>query len=175
VIRRLVFSLASALLLWGCSEADPHAGHSWPSPSPALWQVTTDEGKVGWLFGTVHALPDGIDWKTEAVDQAFTQAELLVVEIADLRNVDASTAAFDQLAYSSGLPPLLQRVPEDERPAVEALLERAGASERDFARMESWAVSIVLSGAIRVGDTSNGVDRTLLATGNDVFTLLAPV
>ncbi len=165
MIRRLAFGLASALLLWGCSEADPHAGHAWPSPSPALWQVTTGDGNVGWLFGTVHALPDGVDWQTEAVDEAFSEADLLVVEIADLRNVDASAAAFDQLAYTSGLPPLLQRVSAQERPAVEALLDRAGASERDFAHMESWAASIVLSGAIRVGDTANGVDRTLLATG----------
>ncbi len=157
--------LAGALLLWGCSEPDPYADHSWPPPSPALWQVTTDDGNVGWLFGTVHALPDGVEWQSEAVDEAFAESELLVVEIANLRDTDAAATDFNRLAYSTDQLPLLQRVDPAERPALEELLDKAAANERDFHLMENWATAMILSAAVRVGKPANGVDRTLLASG----------
>jgi uncharacterized protein YbaP (TraB family) len=165
VIRRIATGLVGVLLLWGCSEPDPYADHVWPSASPALWQVTTDRGEVGWLFGTVHALPDDVEWRSEAVEQAFAESELLVVEIANLRDTDAAAADFNQLAYSSGQPPLLQRIDDEERPALEALIDKAGASERDFHLMENWAAAMILSAAVRAGDPANGVDRALLASG----------
>ena len=75
MIARLL-ALAGALALAGCGAPE----REWPAPSPALWEVTGADGARGWLFGTIHALPDGVEWRTPALDEALTQAATLVVD-----------------------------------------------------------------------------------------------
>ena len=154
--------LAGALWLASCGAPNPAADRDWPAPSPALWEVTAPDGDKAWLFGTVHALPDDVAWRTPAFDTAFADAGLLVVEIAELGDTAQSFPIFQRLAYSDGLPPLTRRVTGPDRATVEALLELTGASESDYAEMESWAAAMVLAGGVRLGDPENGVDRALL-------------
>src|SRR5689334_3878049 len=49
---------------------------------PALWKVTQGETTI-WLFGTIHALPPGIDWFGGPVRAAFDGSQELVTEITD--------------------------------------------------------------------------------------------
>ncbi len=46
---------------------------------PAIWRLA-DEDTTIYVFGTVHVLPDGIDWRTEKFDAAFGAADTLVLE-----------------------------------------------------------------------------------------------
>lgn len=163
-------ALVAAMGLAGCGgpgEQQP----DWPDPSPALWQVTGPEGQQAWLFGTVHALPEGLEWQTDAVDQAFDAAGVLVVEIADLGDNARAFPIFERFAYSSGLPPLTRRVTGEEREAVRALLRQAGRGEGEFVAMESWAAALVLAGGVRYGDPELGVDRVLLSRGKQAIAL----
>lgn len=163
MIRHLATLLAGALWLSGCSAPDPLADHDWPDAAPALWEVTSPAGETGWLFGTVHALPDGLDWQSPAVDAAVAQSDLLLVEIADLGNNPSSAGIFDTLSSSPDLPPLLDRVGDADRPSLQRLLDLAGSDENDFDRTETWAAALILSGAMRSGDPANGVDRALIS------------
>jgi len=166
VIRHLAILFLGALWLTGCSAPDPLAEHEWPQALPALWEVEDQEsGHKAWLFGTVHALPDGLNWQTEAVDSALASAGLLVVEIAGLGDSSRAASEFEARAYSDTLPPLLDRVPAEDRPLVADLLARAGESEASFGRTESWAAAMILSGEIRSGNVAYGVDRALIARG----------
>lgn len=149
--------LALALAACGSPARD------WPAPSPALWEVTGPGGAHGWLFGTIHSLPDGAKWRTKAVDDALTRSGVLVVEIADLDDTAAAKRAFDRLAATRGLPPLSQRVPARDRPALAAFLDRAGMADGDFPDTETWAAAIVLANKVQQHDPSTGVDRALIA------------
>src|SRR5690606_4835297 len=166
VIRRLL-ALAGALWLAACGEAEPE----WPAPSPALWEISGDEGPQGWLFGTIHALPDGVEWRTSPLETAIGEADLLVVEIAGLGDREAAARAFSAVSRSPGLPPLLQRVSPGERAVLAAALDRAGLDEGDLASVESWAAALTIANATRVGEAANGVDRALLAEGLPVVAL----
>ena len=162
MIARLLLGVALALGLAAC-QAEP--AHDWPDPSPALWRVTAPDGQQGWLFGTVHALPDGAEWQTALSEEALGQAGLLVVEIAALGQDQAGAEAFASLSQSPGLPPLLERVGAQDRALVAGLLEASGQDESTFAEVETWAAAIMLSGSERLGDPENGVDRALLDRG----------
>lgn len=155
----LMLALVSALALAGCGEP----ARDWPDPRPALWEVTGPGGARGWLFGTIHSLPDGARWRTEAVDRALAGSGVLVVEIADLGDAQAARKAFDRLATTPGLPPLSQRVPAADRPVLAAFLDRAGLADDSFPHTETWAAAIVLANRVRRRDPASGVDRALLA------------
>ena len=167
MIRR-VFALAATLLLASCGGEPAREA---PEPSPALWEVTGADGEKGWLFGTVHALPDGIEWRTPLLTSTLEQAGVLVVEVANMGDADSAQQAFAALASSRNLPPLLSRVPAADRPALAAALERADMTERQFASTESWAAALLIANAQRTGEADNGVDRTLLAQGLPAISL----
>lgn len=120
-----------------------------------------------WLFGTIHALPDGVSWRSDALEDALARSDLLLVEIADL-NTAQLQATFKELSNTPGQAPLSQRVDSAGRPALLALMDNAGMDNGDFAAVETWAAALMLAGAVRDSDTANGVDRALIDGADDV-------
>jgi uncharacterized protein YbaP (TraB family) len=143
----------------------------WPEASPALWEVTAANGNKAWLFGTVHALPDGVNWQSEAVYNALSQADLLVVEIDNLEDQNAAQAAFRHRAFTDDLPPILQRVDHDDRAKLIALLEQADMGTHRFVGMENWAAALTLASAVNPSNSENGVDRALMSRGWPTYAL----
>ena len=122
-LRPLLTAFCLLAGLSACEAPDPLAGHDWPEPAPALWEVTAPDGGQGWLFGTIHSLPDGVEWRTETIEQTLSEADLLVVEVAELADASASAEAFAEISRSPGLPPLAERFATDRKETVEALME----------------------------------------------------
>lgn len=166
MIRKLA---APAALAWLAACGEP--AHDWPDPSPALWEVSGPAGEQGWLFGTIHALPDGVAWRTPTIDAVLDQASVLVVEVSNLGDAEAASQAFTAFAAGRELPPLLERVPAEDRPALAAALERADLEPMELAATESWAAALLIANGLRSGETGNGVDRALLSRGFEVIAL----
>ena len=166
MIHRIV-TLAAALWLASCGEP----ARDWPEPSPALWEVSGRNGEKAWLFGTIHALPDDVEWRTPELERAFDNSDLLMVEIGNLDNSSAAAKAFNTFAETHGLPALSSRVAPADRPALLALMERAGMDDADFWDTETWAAALLLANGVRENDTGNGVDRDLLDDGKPVEAL----
>ena len=160
-------ALMAALLLAGCGEPAPDA----PAPAPAMWEVTRADGQKAWLFGTVHALPDGLAWRTPLLSSVLEETDLLVVEVSDLGNSNLAEQAFTALATTPGMPPLLSRVPAADRANLAAALERVDMDEAQFASTETWAAALIIANAERTGEVANGVDRALLSHGLRVSAL----
>lgn len=165
IAARLALLLAGVLWLAGCgANADrAETTRDWPPASPAIWQVRSDAGRTAWLFGTVHALPRGLEWRTAAMDQALDQADLLVVEIAELAQDERGRATFEAMTRTPGQPPLSARLPASDRPALLALLDRTGMGDDDFATIKTWGAALMLASALREHDPSRGADRALIA------------
>jgi uncharacterized protein YbaP (TraB family) len=167
VIARLLLALALAAMVAACGGP----AEDWPAPSPALWEISGPDGEAGWLFGTIHSLPKGVEWRTPAVEAALERADVLVVEVANLADGKSGSRAFAAVSTSPGLPPLLQRVAPADRPALSEALKRAGMKEVDFGTTESWAAALVIANLTGSGDSANGVDRALLRQGLPVIGL----
>ena len=154
------FILIALLALAACQPARE------PEHRPALWQVSGPGGEAGYLFGTVHALPDGLAWKTAAIDKAIVQSGMLVLEIIDPADETAAREAFVRLGTAPGQPPLDQRVDPAQRAALKAALARTRLQPAQFATLEDWAAALTLSFALEANDgydPDNGADRALLA------------
>ena len=158
---KLRFSVAIVILaLAACNPAPVEQKH------PALWQVTGPGGETGYIFGTVHALPDGLAWKTPAIDRAIAGSSVLVLEIVDPADETAARAAFVRLGTTPGQPPLEQRVDPAQREALQAAMAKTRLQPAQFATLEDWAAALTLSFALEARDgydPDNGADRALLA------------
>ncbi|MET0249645.1 MAG: TraB/GumN family protein [Sphingobium sp.] len=162
-MTRLCGLLALALL--GACGSDPVAPPQTTKEGPALWQVKRGDLN-GWLFGTIHVLPPKMNWRSERIDAAMTQADTLVLEAADLQDEDKTLATFEEMARSPGLPPIEARVPAAEKPALEKLLSESGTGAQAYAGYESWAAAMLLSAATQAKlgiSATDGVEPVLIA------------
>lgn len=168
-LGRLAAGLA-AFGLAGCATADAPAGAAATTSAasnagvarPALWQVS-DEDTTIYLFGTIHTLPAGTQWRSAALDRAIGSSDELVTEIV-LDNPAAAAQAMAQVGFGQNLPPLLQRVPEDKRAALRAAIEASGVPAAAFDRMDTWAAALTITSLsfMRAGlDPQLGVEQVL--------------
>ncbi|TRD09898.1 TraB/GumN family protein [Erythrobacter insulae] len=155
-------TLLGALAIAGCSEA-PFKGEPQPAPNPLLYEITNSNGDVeGWMLGTIHALPDDVEWRTKEIDNIISQADLAVVEVANLDDSDAVAATFARLAASPGHPELTQRVDDELRLPLYELIAISDYSDHDFSSTETWAAALMLARTQATGNPQNGVDRAII-------------
>lgn len=159
--RVVAEALAALALLGGCAKQPPAAKGD--EPRPALWEVRSAAGEVeGWLFGTVHALPQQMAWRSATLEKVIADADLLVVEVANLDDGKAMADVFSRLAYNRQLPPLRERISPALRDEYDSLL--TGQSDRVFQldRMETWAAALALAQLAQDGEESSGADLALI-------------
>ncbi|WP_191229031.1 TraB/GumN family protein [Aurantiacibacter xanthus] len=170
MIRALLAVLLLAFGLAACDVLQSEPAQIAPGdPAPALWEVTASEGQKAWLFGTIHALPDGARWHSAALDNAFDEADVLVVEIADLGDAGQAAEAFGKLAYTPRLGPFRAR--QDR-----AFNQRLDAKIGDTAAIlppdiEDWAAALRIASVSAEDMGENGVDRALMAGNKPVVGL----
>lgn len=111
---------------------------------PAMWRLYDHDTSI-YLFGTVHLLPPGTDWRTPALDEATGEAGTLVVEtIIDEKNPQAFAAELARLSIRPGQPPIIERVPPEKRDALRNVIAKSGIPEAALNNMETWAAAFAL-------------------------------
>ncbi len=153
---RGLFALLLVLIMAACARP--------AEVRPALWQVDGPQGEKAWLFGTIHALPEPVDWRSPRVEAAMAGADRLVMEIAAIENQAAISDEFARLDATPGLPPLAQRLPAADRPRLAALVKREGIDAQRLDRSESWAAALILAQVQQArsgSDSANGIDRAV--------------
>jgi len=120
-----------------------------PAPAtakPALWKIA-DKDTTIYLFGTIHLLPKGTEWRTAKFNQATASSSSLVVEtVIDEANPQAAVMTMMKLAISPNLPPILNRVSPDKRAALAAVIARSGMPVVVLDKLETWAAGMILIG-----------------------------
>lgn len=159
----LALAFAAALALSACSRGDPDEEVDWPPPDPLIYEIANADGEVeGWLLGTIHALPDGLEWRTDTITSVADEADLLMVEVAELNDSGMLAATFSSLATTPGLGPLEPRIDPALHETLETMLDRSAYSRADFTDTEDWAAAIMLARVDAAGDPRNGVDKALI-------------
>jgi len=129
---------------------------------PALWKLSDADTTI-YLFGTIHALPKGIEWLTGPVDTALKGSQVLVTEIpetppATLQSIVMKTAL---LPEGQNLRKLLGPVGGKK---LESALGDAGLPIEAFDQFEPWyaAVAMATLPLVKAGYSSeDGVEMQL--------------
>jgi uncharacterized protein YbaP (TraB family) len=140
VIRAFLLLLAMLLAVpaaaqQGRAQAPP------PQPlTPLMWELRKGDARVT-LFGTVHALPRGVNWFRPHVVEALDAADALVLET---RVPDGPTMAPEMLRLAR-LPeprPVLERVPPEWQARLNAELMRLKPMPLEW--MKTWFIAVTL-------------------------------
>ena len=115
-----------------------------PLPAaPALWKIA-DEDTTIYLFGTIHVLPQGIDWFDGKVAEAFAQSGSLVTEVAG-----QDDAAMQGLVIKLAMLPegasLRDQLSAEQRGQYEAALTAFKLPPAMLDRFEPWYTAVALS------------------------------
>ena len=131
---------------------------------PALWKVA-DEDTTIYLFGTIHALPGGIDWLHGNVAQAIDRSQELVTEITDGSSPELQARVMGKAMLTPGKS-LRDLLNEGERKRYEAAIKTLGLPESTFDAFKPWyaAVGLATLPLVRSGySAENGVEEALEA------------
>jgi uncharacterized protein len=146
MLGKMMRRLAAAFGLAAIGLASVPQAAEAKAAKPALWAVSDSDTTV-YLFGTIHLLPEGYQWRTPQFDRAVAGSQQLVVEtIVDESNPHEMLGALASLAFSPNLPPIAERVPPAKRAALEAAIKKSGLPHATFDRMETWAAAFMLLG-----------------------------
>ncbi|MBU6207125.1 MAG: TraB/GumN family protein, partial [Alphaproteobacteria bacterium] len=130
---------------------------------PGLWKAQGRAGTI-YLFGTVHVLPQGLQWHTPALEQAEQASSNLYLEVGNLDDQAAMLKAFNAVGYGTNLPDIVDRVRPAKRAALAALLAKYHVNAAGLKPFKTWAVVISLSGLVLKDgqyDAENGVEHGL--------------
>lgn len=128
--------LASPLAL----AADAERGEA---VRPAFWKVA-DKDTTIWLFGTIHVLPQPVDWYKGRIARAFDTARELVTEIPIDDTPEAQGAILRMSERTDGRS-LRDTLPPDQRAAYEAALAGIGMPPQAFDANDTWFAALMLT------------------------------
>jgi len=141
-----VGAVVAAFGLAGCATGDggtaPGAALTAAEARPALWQVS-DEDTTVYLFGTIHTLPPGTQWRSARLNEAMAASGELVTEVV-VEDPMVPVQAMMRLGRGQNLPPILERVPEERRAALRAAIEASGLPMAHYDALDTWAASLTL-------------------------------
>lgn len=158
MLRRLLIYWLAALLLAGCS------GSVQQDAEPAVWAVRAD-GTTIYLTGTVHLLPDGVNWRNGAIVGAIDDADELVTELAPDQLARVGKVA-DRYTYGDGMVQPRDRFDLDLRDDYVALEGNEIPIVAAMAAIDDWALALMLArvSADKAGmRAANGMDSALIA------------
>lgn len=129
---------------------------------PALWKVADADTTI-WLFGTIHALPEGVDWFDGPVRAAFEGSQELVTEITDTDPLEMQRLILTHATLPKGQSLRAMLSPE-VKASYEKQLGELGLPAQAFDGYEPWYAAVALSTLplARQGyDPRHGVEQAL--------------
>ncbi len=145
VASGIALALASPALAQTEAATEATAPAVEASGHPALWKVA-DEDTTIYLFGTVHLLPDGVNWYSGDVKTALSTADELVTEIdmspEAMAGMQSMVMKMAMLPEGTTLRSLMN---EEQRATYEAGLARFGLPAAALDPFEPWMAALQLA------------------------------
>jgi uncharacterized protein YbaP (TraB family) len=136
---------AAAMALAACGQdgAGPETG---PAATPALWRVTDADTTV-YLFGSIHMLPPGTNWRSGAVDRALAEVPVVYFEADVLGDPVGMMSLVERIGRLPKSQTLSTQLSPEQSLVLGAVAARLGLSRAALDTMQPWYASVVISDA----------------------------
>lgn len=155
---RIFFAFWAALLLGAVALAGP--------AHPPLWQVEGEKGGSVTLIGSVHLLPQNLDWQSPEIRAAMAAADVVVAEVP----VDEKmTALITEAVQKRGALPvgesLRTHLTMQGNRELDRQIKALGWQSDDVLTRRPWVVALMLDmeQMRAAGQTQPGPDVTLIS------------
>ncbi|MBX7481321.1 TraB/GumN family protein [Qipengyuania qiaonensis] len=129
----------------GVATTAAQAGKPAGTSGPGLWKVA-DEDTTIYLFGTVHALPESVEWYEGEIETALATSQELVTEIPGEATGDPAS---QQMVITKAMLPvdksLRDMLADPQRASYEGALNKLGMPPASFDRFEPWFAGMTLA------------------------------
>ncbi len=142
--RPALLALLAAILLLTCAAFIWMRHSASVDARPALWQIEK-QGRRGWLFGTIHAVPHDARWLSPAIARATDEADWLWLEVTGLETERRDPAIFNRLGQGTGLPPVAARLPAETRARLHTLIQQDPFFAHGLDGYKSWAAALLVN------------------------------
>ena len=150
-IRPVFRLLAPAALFFLCLAATARS-------EPAIWTVRDHDTTIH-LFGTLHLLPEGLEWMSDDIRQKLGRTQRIYMELSpDEITPEKSMAALNEFGLLPAGTTLAARLSEPVHGKLQRYLEAEGMHKAMYDQMRPWLVAITIS--LREFD-KQGLDETL--------------
>jgi uncharacterized protein len=133
---------------------------------PPMWVVHGPRGVVV-LFGSIHLLPPGLDWRPPALEDAVAKARELWFELPITADTDNQASA---LSLTRGRLPqgatLISMLTPDQADRLQRAAVKVHCSPEALAQMQPWLAEVTLSvaeDALSGASAFNGVEEQIQA------------
>jgi len=165
----------SALAIFGFAAAPLSA-----SAQPAMWTLNDADTTIH-IFGTIHALPEDLEWRTDAFDTAFESADTFCVETdVEEKIFEVMDLTFDEGMFT-GDERLSDHLTDQETEELHEIAEAVGIVPISVELMKPWHAMLNISSAVGVMvglDEDSGVEFVLLpearASGKTICEMESP-
>lgn len=173
-IRRYIGAVCAAALLSSCSQGasvdERVADARKRNDGPAIWKITDPDSTL-YLFGTVHLLPDGVDWQRNDMRAAFDEVGTVYFETPDdaKANLEATMLQQQYGLYDSG-EYLTDYLDNSALNALTAAIHNVKLRPEVIASFKPWLAADILSlaAAEEAGfKAENSADTVLRARAED--------
>ena len=159
-----VAALTGAVFMAACSGAKESSTQSELPPQPPMWVVSDADSEIT-LYPTIHILPDGVSWKSEAMTKRLANAEEVWFEIIPGSETDpALQLAAVQLGMAPGSS-LASQLTDEEVEKLKKAIAPLGVPFEAIDIMKPWMASnLVAVGALsEIGfNPEAGVEKQLV-------------
>jgi uncharacterized protein YbaP (TraB family) len=155
-MKNFAFALLTAALFAGCAPSDGQRTANEAvaqrvneararNDGPAIW-VAKDFDSTLYLFGTVHLLPDDLDWQRQDMRDAFAEAGTVFFEVDSRpeRQVDAAVLT-TELGLRSDGSRLSDQLDNFQRNVMEAAANNGDLTIAALEGMQPWLASEYLT------------------------------
>lgn len=165
--RAAAAALIGALAAPAALAEAPAATPVTEAGSPAIWTIEKPNGATITMFGSVHLLPQGQTWRTQALTDAFTKADVVVLEtpIAEMESPELMAYLQQNMMNPPGTT-LSTLLTADEKKTVETASAAVGLPFAMLEPMRPWmaALQMTVAFAMKQGfDPNAGVDKLIEA------------
>lgn len=146
MLKRLALLLLGLAGLGAATVAAARTAPEQTEPRPAIWLIEDADTKI-YLFGTVHAFPASLRWRSAALNRVIAEADELVMETPEAGPGGAANAeAFLAPMRLGKTVPILSRVSPAARPALQATIASTGLPIDVYDQLTTWGAAFLIAG-----------------------------